>query len=49
MLRNKLSFDKKILYKVDIEILWPIIDLFFSFFFNRITGVHNIDLKAYLE
>jgi len=35
--------------KIDIEILWPIIDLFTSLVIRKVSGCHQIDLAAYAE
>ena len=35
--------------KIDIEYLFPLIDLYISLLIREVSGLHQIDLAAYVE
>ena len=45
----KKSQGSKFLFKIDIEYLYPLIDLFTSLLIRNVNGLHEIDLHAYAE
>ena len=36
-------------FKIDIEYLLPLLDLFLSLLMRQVSGLHKIDLDAYAE